>query len=154
MYRKIACDGWLIQKRGGCENDSRITIEEQQVWIQERSPTPGFETPKFSIFGPSLICLCFILPCFTQYTISYFRSTIFHNSNLKNFHPHFTRHWRIYIVKFWRPPGSKFFLISCSFSEILAKSYVGTPPPRRDGAPTSKKSWIRHCSVYHFSTNQ
>ena len=34
--------------------------------------------------------------------------------------------------------------ISCSFWENLAKSYVGVPPPRRVGAPSSGKSWIRH----------
>ena len=38
--------------------------------------------------------------------------------------------WRIYIVKFWtRPPspGVQILSISCSFWEILAKSYVGAP---------------------------
>ena len=40
--------------------------------------------------------------------------------------------WRIYIVKFWTrapPPGVQILSISCSFWEILAKSYVGAPPP-------------------------
>ena len=39
--------------------------------------------------------------------------------------------WRIYIVKFWTrapPPGVQILSISCSFWEILAKSYVGAPP--------------------------
>ena len=54
--------------------------------------------------------------------------------------------WRIYIVKFWTcaPPGIRILSISCSFWENLAKSYVGTPP--RVGAPSSGKSWIRHCN--------
>ena len=40
--------------------------------------------------------------------------------------------WRIYIVKFWTrappPLGVQILSISCSFWEILAKSYVGAPP--------------------------
>ena len=61
-----------------------------------------------------------------------------------------TDQWRIYIVKFWTrapPPGVQILSISCSFWEILAKSYVGAPPPppRRVGTLSSGKSWIRHC---------
>ena len=37
------------------------------------------------------------------------------------------------------PPGGQILSISCSFGEILAKSYVG--------ALTSGKSWIRHWPV-------
>ena len=37
------------------------------------------------------------------------------------------RQWRIYIVKFWTPPGVQILSISCSFWENLAKSYVGAP---------------------------
>ena len=53
--------------------------------------------------------------------------------------------WRIYIVKFFTraPPGVQILSISCSFWENLAKSYVGAP--WRVGAPSSGKSWIRHC---------
>ena len=41
-----------------------------------------------------------------------------------------SQQWRIYIVKFWTraPPGAQILSISCSFWEILAKSYVGAPP--------------------------
>ena len=37
--------------------------------------------------------------------------------------------WRVYIVKFWMhaPLGVQILLISCSFWEILAKSYVSAP---------------------------
>ena len=41
------------------------------------------------------------------------------------------------------PLGVQILSISCSFRENLAKSYVGAP--RRGGAPSSGKSWIRHC---------
>ena len=44
-----------------------------------------------------------------------------------------------------RPPGFQTLSISCSFRENLAEWYVGAPPPRGVGAPTSGKSWIRHC---------
>ena len=43
------------------------------------------------------------------------------------------------------PPGVQILSISCTFWENLAKWYVGPPSPRRVGAPTSGKSWIRHC---------
>ena len=36
------------------------------------------------------------------------------------------------------------FSISCSFSEILAKSYVGIPTPR-GGTDFYEESWIRPC---------
>ena len=39
------------------------------------------------------------------------------------------------------PLRAKIFLISCSFSQNLAKSYVGAPP--RPGAPSYGKCWIR-----------
>ena len=39
-------------------------------------------------------------------------------------------------------PGVQILSLSCSFWEILAKSYVGAP--WRVGAPTSEKSWICH----------
>ena len=42
-----------------------------------------------------------------------------------------------------RPPGVKILSISCSFWENLVKLYVGAP--RGVGAPSSGKSWIRHC---------
>ena len=60
--------------------------------------------------------------------------------------------WRIYIVKFWTrapPPGVQILSISCSFWENLAKSYVGGPP-WRVGAPSSRKSWIRHCNLSKY----
>ena len=41
------------------------------------------------------------------------------------------------------PPWPKIFSISCSFSQNLAKSYVGAPPPWRVGAPSYGESWIR-----------
>ena len=41
------------------------------------------------------------------------------------------------------PPGVQILSISCSFWEISAKSYVGTPPG--SWRPSSGKSWIRHC---------
>ena len=44
-------------------------------------------------------------------------------------------HWRI-------PVGVQTLSILCSFWENLAGSYVGAP--RRIGAPTSGKFWIRH----------
>ena len=45
-------------------------------------------------------------------------------------HSHACLQWQIYIVKFWMraPLGVQILSISCSFWEILAKSYVGTPP--------------------------
>ena len=42
------------------------------------------------------------------------------------------------------PMGVQILSISCSFWEILAKSYVGAPPPG-SWHPSSGKSWIRHC---------
>ena len=54
-------------------------------------PSPGFEAPKLSIFGPCLIL--FVYFCLTSLSIlflSYF--TIFHNLNSKNLHPHFAQH--------------------------------------------------------------
>ena len=42
------------------------------------------------------------------------------------------------------PPGVQILSISCSFWKYLAKLYVGAPP-WRVGAPSSGKSWIRHC---------
>ena len=55
------------------------------------------------------------------------------------------KQWRIYKLKVWsrHPRRVKILSISCSFGDILAKSYVGTP--RKVGAPTEGKSWIRHC---------
>ena len=59
-----------------------------------------------------------------------------------------TSQWRIYIVKFWTPPGVQILSISCSFWEILAKLYVGAPPelvppPRRNpGSATAS-----HCDL-------
>ena len=41
-----------------------------------------------------------------------------------------------------RPPGVQILSILCSFWGNLAKSYVC--------APTSGKSWIRHCSYMYF----
>ena len=44
------------------------------------------------------------------------------------------------------PLRPKIFLISCSFSQNLAKSYVGAPPPPpRVGATSYGKSWICPC---------
>ena len=51
-----------------------------------------------------------------------------------------------------RPPDIQILSISCSFWEILAKSYVGAPPGV--GAPSSGKSWIHHwhsCYLVYFS---
>ena len=48
-----------------------------------------------------------------------------------------------------KPPLVQILLISCSFWEILAKSYVAPPTPQRVGVPTSGKSWIRHCFAHH-----
>ena len=42
------------------------------------------------------------------------------------------------------PPEVEILSISRSFCENLAKSYVGAPP-WAVGAPSSGKSWIRHC---------
>ena len=59
--------------------------------------------------------------------------------------------WRIFIVKFWtRPPWGPNSFNSCSFWEILAKSYVCAP----------RESWRPHLGgildppliVMHFST--
>ena len=49
------------------------------------------------------------------------------------------------------PRAPKFFQISCSFRENLAKSYVGAPPPG-ELAPPLGKSWIRRwiCICEHF----
>ena len=44
-------------------------------------------------------------------------------------------------------PGVQILSISCIFWENLAKSYVGAPLPRGIGAPSSRKSWIRHCNL-------
>ena len=49
------------------------------------------------------------------------------------------------------PPRVQILSISCSFSEILAKSYVGAP--RGVGAPSSGKSWIHHCVGWKFTTH-
>ena len=66
--------------------------------------------------------------------------------------------WRIYIVKFWTcapPPGVQILSISCSFWEILAKSYVGAPPgelaPPPRGNPGSATGYIpgTHVSAQH-----
>ena len=60
--------------------------------------------------------------------------------------------WRIYIVKFWTrapPPGGPNSFNFMQFWENLAKSYVGAPP-RGVGAPSSGKSWIRHCFSWPF----
>ena len=38
-------------------------------------------------------------------------------------------------------PGVQILSISCSFWKNMAKSYVGAPPPRGVGAPSSGKSW-------------
>ena len=46
------------------------------------------------------------------------------------------------------PPQSKIFLISCSFSENLTKSYVGAP--QRVGAPPTGNPGS--APVYHYST--
>ena len=53
--------------------------------------------------------------------------------------------WRIHIVKFWTPPpsGSKFFQLHAVFGEIWQNRML-VPRPRRVGAPTPRKSWIRH----------
>ena len=48
-----------------------------------------------------------------------------------------------------RAPRAQILSISCSFWENLTKSYVGTHL-RRVGAPTSGKSWIRHCHWWHI----
>ena len=45
------------------------------------------------------------------------------------------------------PGGAQILSISCSFWENMAKSYVGAPP-RGVGAPSSGKSWIRHCNEW------
>ena len=50
------------------------------------------------------------------------------------------------------PPDIQILSISCSFGEILAKSYVGAP--QGVGAPSSGKSWIHHwhsCYLVYFS---
>ena len=68
--------------------------------------------------------------------------------------------WQIYIVKFWTrppPPGSKFFQFHAVFGKIWQNRKLA--PPRRVGAPSSGKSWIRHwfrniflnCSLYDSS---
>ena len=52
--------------------------------------------------------------------------------------------WRIYIVKFWTrdSPGSKVFQFHAVFGKIWQNRMLA--PPRRVGAPSSGKSWIRH----------
>ena len=54
--------------------------------------------------------------------------------------------WRIYIVKFWTraPPGGP---NSFNFMQFLGKfgKIVCWRPPWGVGAPSSGKSWIRHC---------
>ena len=57
--------------------------------------------------------------------------------------------WRIYIVKFWMrapPRGPNSF----NFMQFLGKfgKIVCWRPPWRVGAPSSGKSWIRHCQPY------
>ena len=60
----------------------------------------------------------------------------------------YSKQWRIYIVKFWTrtppPPPGPNSLNCMQFWEILANRML-TPPPWRVGAPSSWKSWIRHC---------
>ena len=54
--------------------------------------------------------------------------------------------WRIYIVKFWTrapPGGPKFFQFHAVFGKIWLNCMLA--PPWRVGAPSSGKSWIRHC---------
>ena len=49
-----------------------------------------------------------------------------------------------------QPPGHpNSYRISCSFWEILAKSYVGAPPPPggSSASPELGKSWNRHYST-------
>ena len=48
------------------------------------------------------------------------------------------------------PPRPKIFSISCSFSEILTKLYVGVPHPPKVGAPSHRESWIRPCKWILF----
>ena len=54
-------------------------------------------------------------------------------------------------VQGMRTPRVQILLISCSFWEILAKSYVGTP--QGVGTPSSGKSWICHCIVSYCSSS-
>ena len=57
--------------------------------------------------------------------------------------------WRIYIVKFWMcpPPVGQNSFNFMQFLGIFGKIVCWHPPsPRGVGAPTSGKSWIRHCS--------
>ena len=49
-------------------------------------------------------------------------------------------------------PSVQILLISCSFWEDLAKSYACVSSPKRVGAPTSGKSWIRHCKKHPLVT--
>ena len=44
--------------------------------------------------------------------------------------------------------GVQILSISCTFWENLTKLYVGAP--WKVGAPTSGKSWIRHCFISHM----
>ena len=55
--------------------------------------------------------------------------------------------WRIYIVKFWTraPPGGPNSFNSMQFLGKFGK-IVCWRPPWRVGAPSSGKSWIRHCT--------
>ena len=46
------------------------------------------------------------------------------------------------------PPRNQILSISCSFWENSTNSYVGAP--RGVGAPSSGKSWIRHCVWTRF----
>ena len=59
--------------------------------------------------------------------------------------------WRIYIVKFWTraPRGSKFFQFHAVFGKIWQNRMLA-PTPWGVGAPSSGKSWIRHCYVTQF----
>ena len=58
-----------------------------------------------------------------------------------------TDQWRIYIVKFWTfaPPPDPNSFNFVQLLGIFGKIVYCAPPPRGVGAPTSGKSWIRHC---------
>ena len=49
-----------------------------------------------------------------------------------------------------RAPGVQILSISCSFSENLAKSYVGASPPWRVGAPSRRNPGSATGSVIGF----
>ena len=120
--------------RGGCANS--------QIWIilpilpicqklheNERISTPG-GFPGASLSSASTQCSRTLEPNMYH----------FFEGNMLN-------QWRIYIVKFWTRPtprGPNSFNFT-SFWDNLVKSYVATP--WRVGAPTSGKSWIRHCKL-------